>query len=39
MPGVREVLGALGADPDVVQTLVTGNVPAGRRGQGGRLRR
>ena len=27
MPGVREVLDRLGADPDVVQTLVTGNVP------------
>lgn len=27
MPGVREVLGRLGADPAVVQTLVTGNVP------------
>jgi len=27
MPGVREVLGRLGDDPSVVQTLVTGNVP------------
>jgi len=27
MPGVREVLGRLGALPGVVQTLVTGNVP------------
>ena len=27
MPGVREVLTRLGADPNVVQTLVTGNVP------------
>ncbi len=27
MPGVREVLARLGDDPDVVQTLVTGNVP------------
>ena len=27
MPGVREVLGRLGDDPGVVQTLVTGNVP------------
>jgi phosphoglycolate phosphatase-like HAD superfamily hydrolase len=27
MPGVREVLARLGADPAVVQTLVTGNVP------------
>ncbi len=27
MPGVREVLSRLGDDPDVVQTLVTGNVP------------
>lgn len=27
MPGVREVLGRLGDDPTVVQTLVTGNVP------------
>ncbi|GIF16153.1 phosphoglycolate phosphatase-like HAD superfamily hydrolase [Actinoplanes teichomyceticus] len=27
MPGVREVLGHLGDRPDVVQTLVTGNVP------------
>lgn len=27
MPGVREVLAHLGADPTVVQTLVTGNVP------------
>jgi phosphoglycolate phosphatase len=27
MPGVRDVLDRLGADPDVVQTLVTGNVP------------
>jgi phosphoglycolate phosphatase-like HAD superfamily hydrolase len=27
MPGVREVLNRLGADPAVVQTLVTGNVP------------
>lgn len=26
MPGVREVLDRLGEDPDVVQTLVTGNV-------------
>ncbi|GIE91124.1 haloacid dehalogenase [Actinoplanes regularis] len=28
MPGVREVLQHLGDRPDVVQTLVTGNVPA-----------
>ena len=28
MPGVREVLDRLGDDPEVVQTLVTGNVPA-----------
>ncbi|MCU7728768.1 haloacid dehalogenase-like hydrolase [Actinoplanes sp. KI2] len=27
MPGVRDVLGRLGDDPTVVQTLVTGNVP------------
>jgi phosphoglycolate phosphatase len=27
MPGVRAVLDRLAADPDVVQTLVTGNVP------------
>ena len=27
MPGVRDVLGRLSADPEVVQTLVTGNVP------------
>jgi phosphoglycolate phosphatase len=27
MPGVRDVLARLGADPNVVQTLVTGNVP------------
>jgi phosphoglycolate phosphatase len=27
MPGVRAVLARLGDDPDVVQTLVTGNVP------------
>ena len=27
LPGVREVLARLRADPDVVQTLVTGNVP------------
>jgi phosphoglycolate phosphatase len=27
MPGVRDVLARLRADPDVVQTLVTGNVP------------
>jgi phosphoglycolate phosphatase len=27
MPGVREVLDRLSAEPDVVQTLVTGNVP------------
>ncbi|BEL09388.1 haloacid dehalogenase-like hydrolase [Actinoplanes sichuanensis] len=27
MPGVRAVLAHLGDDPDVVQTLVTGNVP------------
>jgi phosphoglycolate phosphatase len=27
MPGVRDVLNRLGADPGVVQTLVTGNVP------------
>jgi phosphoglycolate phosphatase len=27
MPGVREVLAHLGDDPEVVQTLVTGNVP------------
>lgn len=27
MPGVREVLARLGDDPQVVQTLVTGNVP------------
>jgi phosphoglycolate phosphatase len=27
MPGVREVLARLGGDPEVVQTLVTGNVP------------
>ncbi len=27
MPGVREVLARLGDDPEVVQTLVTGNVP------------
>jgi phosphoglycolate phosphatase-like HAD superfamily hydrolase len=27
MPGVREVLDRLATDPDVVQTLVTGNVP------------
>ena len=27
MPGVREVVGRLGADRSVVQTLVTGNVP------------
>ena len=27
MPGVREVLDRLSADPNVVQTLVTGNVP------------
>lgn len=27
LPGVRAVLDALGARPDVVQTLVTGNVP------------
>ena len=27
MPGVREVLASLAADPGVVQTLVTGNVP------------
>lgn len=27
MPGVRDVLSRLGDDPDVVQTLVTGNVP------------
>jgi phosphoglycolate phosphatase-like HAD superfamily hydrolase len=27
MPGVRAVLGELGTRPDVVQTLVTGNVP------------
>ena len=27
MPGVRAVLDRLGADPNVVQTLVTGNVP------------
>jgi phosphoglycolate phosphatase len=27
LPGVRDVLGALGVRPDVVQTLVTGNVP------------
>jgi len=27
MPGVRDVLGRLSADPSVVQTLVTGNVP------------
>jgi phosphoglycolate phosphatase len=27
MPGVRDVLQRLGADPNVVQTLVTGNVP------------
>ncbi|GAA0475480.1 haloacid dehalogenase [Paractinoplanes deccanensis] len=27
MPGVREVLARLGEKPDVVQTLVTGNVP------------
>jgi phosphoglycolate phosphatase len=27
LPGVREVLARLGTDPDVVQTLVTGNVP------------
>ncbi|MFC7278807.1 HAD family hydrolase [Paractinoplanes rhizophilus] len=27
MPGVRDVLGRLGDDPNVVQTLVTGNVP------------
>ena len=28
MPGVREVLDRLGDDPGIVQTLVTGNVPA-----------
>ena len=28
LPGIRSVLGRLGADPAVVQTLVTGNVPA-----------
>ncbi|BBH66591.1 haloacid dehalogenase [Actinoplanes sp. OR16] len=28
MPGVREVLTHLGDDPGIVQTLVTGNVPA-----------
>jgi len=27
MPGVRDVLDRLGADPGIVQTLVTGNVP------------
>src|SRR4051794_5593444 len=27
MPGVRDVLARLSADPGVVQTLVTGNVP------------
>jgi phosphoglycolate phosphatase len=27
MPGVRDVLARLGTDPNVVQTLVTGNVP------------
>ena len=27
MPGVRDVLARLGGDPNVVQTLVTGNVP------------
>jgi phosphoglycolate phosphatase-like HAD superfamily hydrolase len=27
LPGVRDVLARLGADPNVVQTLVTGNVP------------
>jgi phosphoglycolate phosphatase len=27
LPGVRDVLGRLGDDPNVVQTLVTGNVP------------
>jgi phosphoglycolate phosphatase len=27
MPGVRDVLARLGDDPEVVQTLVTGNVP------------
>jgi phosphoglycolate phosphatase-like HAD superfamily hydrolase len=27
MPGVRDVLARLRADPEVVQTLVTGNVP------------
>lgn len=27
MPGVRDVLARLGEDPNVVQTLVTGNVP------------
>ncbi len=27
MPGVREVLSHLGDRPDIVQTLVTGNVP------------
>jgi phosphoglycolate phosphatase len=27
MPGVRDVLERLGADPGIVQTLVTGNVP------------
>jgi phosphoglycolate phosphatase len=28
MPGVREILAHLGDRPDIVQTLVTGNVPA-----------
>ncbi|PVZ14547.1 HAD family hydrolase [Actinomycetospora cinnamomea] len=31
LPGVRETVAALAAEPGVVQTLTTGNVPAGAR--------